>query len=468
MTSAKCIPVALCCLTALLSCSSVLGETVDVRSAGAKGDGKTVDTAAINRAIDDCAKAGGGQVRFPGGRYLTSTINLKSHVHLWLEAGATIVGVSDPEVYSSFSTPKEAPESRFGSRWHRALIIGDSVEDVSIQGPGIIDGNKVFDARGEERMRGPHTILLGNSKDVLVRDVSIRDSANYAVLMEGCDDMRVQGVRITGGWDGVHFRGWPGRPCKRISITDCQMYTGDDSIAGRYWEDTLISGCVLNSSCNGIRLIGPAVRLTIHACLIYGPGVCEHRSSHRNNMLAGLCLQPGAWDRTSGAMEQVNVSDITMHNVTTPLFCVVKPGNTADGIRISRLTATGAYLTASSVECWADAPMRNVTLSDVSIAFSGQDRGNQNAVVKGPGVDGRPLPAWGLYARHVENLRLDNVRFTRTDGLDLPALLCEDVNGLSLDGLRRPENASAVEMKHVERLSVRDVIPPLPTPGPPP
>jgi hypothetical protein len=448
-----------------LSCCGAHAATVDVRAAGAKGDGTTVDTGAINRAIDSCAKAGGGQVRFPGGRYLTATISLKSHVHLWLEAGATIVGVSDPEQYSSFAPPKEAPESKFGSRWHRALIIGDSVEDASIQGPGTIDGNKVFDARGEERMRGPHTILLGNSKDVTIRDVSIRDSANYALLMEGCDDVRVQGVRITGGWDGVHFRGWPGRPCRRVSITDCAMFTGDDSIAGRYWEDTLISGCMLNSSCNGIRLIGPATRLTIHGCLMYGPGLYEHRSSHRNNMLAGLCLQPGAWDSTTGAMEQVNVSDVTMHNVTTPIFCVAKPGNTADGITVSRLTATGVYLAASSIESWAETPIRNVTLSDVSIAFSGRDRTrSQGTEVKGPGVDARPLPAWGLYARHVEGLRLENVRFTRPDASDLPTLLCEDIRGLALDGLRRPDNAAGVELKRVELRTVRDVLPPLPTP----
>jgi hypothetical protein len=314
-------------------------------------------------------------------------------------------------------------------------------------------------------MRGPHTILLGNSKDVVIRDVSIRDSANYAVLMEGCDDVRVQSVRITGGWDGVHFRGWPGRPCKRVSITDCQLFTGDDSIAGRYWEDTLISGCVLNSSCNGIRLIGPAKRLTIHGCLMYGPGLYEHRSSRRNNMLAGLCLQPGAWDRTTGAMEQVNVSDVTMHNVTTPLFCIVKPGNTATGITISRLTATGVYLTASSLECWADAPMRDVTLSDVSIAFTGQDRASRDGEVKGPGVDARPLPVWGLYARHVEGLKLEMVRFTRPDGSELPALMFDDVRDLVLDGVRRPDNAAGVELKRVDGFRARDVVPPLPTQG---
>jgi len=457
-------------VSATVWCLTVFGglparaATLDVQRFGAKGDGVSLDSDAVNRAIEACAKSGGGQVRFPAGRYLCATIQLKSHSHLWLEAGAVIVGSPDPEKYSSYSPPKEAPEAKFGARWHRALIIGDSVEDVSIQGPGVIDGNKVFDARGEERMRGPHTILIGNSRDISIRDVSVRDSANYAVLLEGCDDVRVRGVRITGGWDGIHFRGWPGRPCRRVSITDCQLFTGDDSIAGRYWEDTLISGCVLNSSCNGIRLIGPASRLTIHGCLMYGPGLYEHRSSHRNNMLAGLCLQPGAWDATTGAMENVDVSDVTMHNVTTPLFCVMKPGNTATGITVSRLTATGVYLTASSIESWAESPIRNMTLSDVTVAFRRERKGANGSAgrVRGPGVDARPLPCWGLYARNVENLRLANVRFTDDTEEDTPAIICENVRGLSLDGVRCPPDVKPPVFTGVERLTARDVSPPLP------
>lgn len=441
-------------------------DTVDIRRFGAKGDGRTLDAAAVNRAVEACAKAGGGQVRFPAGQYLTATIHLRSHVHLWLEAGATIIGASDPEQYSSYSPPREAPESKFGSRWHRALIIGDSVEDVSIEGPGTIDGNRVFDPKGEERMRGPHTILLGSSKDITIRGVSIRDSANYAILMEGCDDVQVRGVRITGGWDGVHFRGWPGRPCRRVSITGCQMFTGDDSIAGRYWEDALISGCVLNSSCNAIRLIGPASRLTIHDCLMYGPGLYEHRSSRRSNMLAGLCLQPGAWDATTGAMEQVDVSDVTMRNVTTPLFCVVKPGNTASGISINRLTATGVYLTASSFESWAETPIRGVSLSDVTIRFNGSAASGGAAgsalQVTGPGVDARPLPAWGLFARRVEDLRLENVRLSSDVRAETPPILCEDVRRMEVDGLRCPPGGKPSILTRVESLTARDAEPPLP------
>jgi len=104
----------------------------------------------------------------------------------------------------------------------------------------------------------------------------------------------------------------------------------------------VISRCVFNSSCNGIRLIGPASRLIIHDCLFFGPGRFEHRTSrerHRKNMLAAILLQPGAWERTEGSLDDVQISDITMHDVTTPFSLTLTPGNTAGRIAINRMTA---------------------------------------------------------------------------------------------------------------------------------
>src|SRR5215218_4296057 len=146
----------------------------NVRDHGAIGDGTTHDTAALNKAVEACAAAGGGQVLFPPGKYLTGTVHLKSNVTLQLDAGAEIVGTSDLEQYQNFEPPAQTPLAT-RSRWHRALLLGVGVENVAITGAGVINGNKVFDPRGEERMRGPRTVLFGNSKNVTIRDVSIRD-----------------------------------------------------------------------------------------------------------------------------------------------------------------------------------------------------------------------------------------------------------------------------------------------------
>lgn len=237
----------------------------------------------------------------------------------------------------------------------------------------------------------------------------------------------------------MHFRGGPGRPCRDVSIVGCRFLTGDDSIAGRYWENTLISDCIVNSSCNGIRLIGPATHLIIHDCLFYGPGVRPHRSSKRNNMLAGINMQPGAWDATEGALDDVLISDITMHNVCTPFHFSLKPGNTAGRIVVNRVTATGVYRAASSVESWAETPFESVVFRDVTIDYIGGGTREQARIqVKSPGVDARPLPAWGFYARNVSNLQLDNVRL-RCEKEDLrPVLICENVQQLRMEDLKFP------------------------------
>jgi hypothetical protein len=416
-----------------------------IRDYGAAGDGKTLDTAAINKAIEACAAAGGGQVLFPPGRYLSGTVHLKSHVSLFIEAGATLIGTTELDKYQYPTIPSFMPEAKWG-KWQRALILGDGLEDISISGRGVIDGNKVFDPTGEERMRGPHTFVFVNCRNVKVSDISFLDSANYAIFFQISDDVDIRNVKFTGGWDGVHFRGAPQRPCRNVSIVGCQFFTGDDSIAGRYWENTLISDCIINSSCNGIRLIGPASHLIIHDCLFYGPGIRPHRSSNRNNMLAGLNLQPGAWDATEGSLDNVLISDITMHNVSTPFHFSLKSGNTADTIIVNRVSATGVYRAASSVESWAKTAFKNIVFRDVTIEYKGGGTKKQALMdVKSPGVDARPLPAWGFYARNVKNLQFDNVRL-RYEKEDLrPVLKCEDVEWLTLEDFKFAPPAQAFE-----------------------
>ena len=431
--------------------SSGASGVLNVRDHGAVGDGKTLDTNALNQTIDACAAAGGGQVLVPPGKYLTGTVRLKSNVTLLLEAGAEIVGTSDLEQYENFSPPEGTPLAR-NHHWHRALVLGVGVENATITGRGVINGNKVFDANGEEHMRGPHAVLFGNSKNITLRDISIRDAANYAVMLEFTSQVEVRGVKITGGWDGVHFRGWKDNPCRDISITDCEFYTGDDCVAGWYWQNTLIDRCILNSSCNGVRLIGPAENLIIHDCLFFGPGRFEHRTSgprKRRNMLAGLCLQPGSWDHTEGALDGVRISDITMHDVASPLHLSLRTGNTGGRVSISRLSATGAYRAAASIESWAESPIEQVSLRDVNLEFVGGGTTEQaQQQVRAPGVDVRPLPAWGLYAKNVKTLDLENVRLSVERDDARPALIAESVDTLTVDDVKFPRGAELSVVLH--------------------
>jgi hypothetical protein len=225
-----------------------------------------------------------------------------------------------------------------------------------------------------------------------------------------------------------------------VNIINCQFYTGDDSIAGRYWDNTVISGCIVNSSCNGIRLIGPATRLFVDHCLFYGPGQQVHRSSGRTNMLSGIILQPGAWDRSEGLLDDVLLSANTMHDVASPVTIWTKPGNPVGRITLNGLNATGVYRSALSVESWSDAPITNVVVRDAHIEFLGGGKAEQaSQPVKGPGVDARQLPAWGIYARNVQRLTLEDVRLSLADDDLRPVLVGDGVRDLTLDNFRFTE-----------------------------
>ncbi|MBI4661768.1 MAG: right-handed parallel beta-helix repeat-containing protein [Verrucomicrobia bacterium] len=416
-------------------------KAFDIRGHGATGDGLTLDSPAIQTALDAAATASGSQVRFPPGRYLSGTIHLRSRVTLSIEAGATLVGTTNLNHYRHPAVPDFLPEAKWG-KWHRGLILGENVEDVTITGPGVIDGNRVFDPTGEERMRGPHTIVFVNCRRFTLRDLTIVDSANYAVFFQLSDNVDFRNLKIIGGWDGIHWRGAPDRWCRNVNIVGCQFQTGDDAIAGRYWDNTLITGCTINSSCNGIRLIGPATRLIVHNNLFYGPGLRPHltsRERQRTNMLSGIILQPGAWDATRGPLDDVLLSNNTLQHVASPVTLWIKPGNTAGRVTVTGLNATGVYRSALSVESWAETPVTSVVIRNAQIEFTGGGTAAQaKQPVKGPGVDARPLPAWGIYARNVERLTLEDVRLSLVQDDFRPVVLADAVRQVRFDNVRFP------------------------------
>src|SRR6185369_10050084 len=145
-------------------------RTFDIRDYRSATDESDLDTGAINRAVEASAAAGGGQVLVPPGRYVSGTIHLRSHVTLFLAAGATLVVTTNLSMYAVPAVPSFMPEAKWGN-WHRGLLIADGAEDVTICGQGTIDGHKVFDPTGEEHMRGPHTIIFADCRRFTIRDI---------------------------------------------------------------------------------------------------------------------------------------------------------------------------------------------------------------------------------------------------------------------------------------------------------
>ena len=444
-------------------------RSFNIREYGARGDGETIDTHAIQQAIDACHTAGGGRVLLPRGRYPSGTLRLRNGVTLHIDEGARLTGVKDLTAYAGFEA-----EGWRNRRWNRALIIGEGLHNIAITGDGMIDGNRVFDPQGEEKMRGPHTIMLIDCQGVTLRDLTIRDSANYAFLFYACSDVHVEDATFEGGWDAIHFRGvdfkeGPARWNRNVQIRRCRFFTGDDCIAGHYIEDAIVEDCVINSSCNGVRIIGPARRLTFRRCEFFGPGRFPHRTSkrlNRTNMLAGLLIQPSAWTPTPGPLEDLVITDVTMRNVACALHVSIREDNTGTRLLFERLKATDVYSSAVSMESWADEPLGRVTLRDIDVAytpdaFDGPRIEGKPAVqspIRKPGVGvwGRKLPVWGFYGRNIGQLHLDRIRLMTNDLEDArPVVRADDVDRFRLEHLQHspaPAGTQTIECNAVRSI----------------
>ena len=189
---------------------------------------------------------------------------------------------------------------------------------------------------------------------------------------------------------------------------------------------------------------------------------------HHKNMAAGLCLQPSAWGRTEGIVDDVHISDVVMHDVGTPLHIAAKSPSTIGNVTIDRLSATGVYRAAASIESWAEEPIARVELRDSNIQFTGgfgpilvdpaeaavAFMTEQSEEVKPPGENARPLPAWGLYARNVTSLNLSDVRLDVLKKDERPAIILDGVDRLDIDNLRWPrETRRSMVLKDVRRIT---------------
>lgn len=369
-------------LTMLLSCQSPADEAVviDVTQHGVVGDGTTLNTEAFNRVIREAPE--GAVIWVPAGRFLTGTLHMKSHITLRLDSLAKIIGTTNLDEYDHYKPTKDMTRYDTGAgsvnanltgdeRWTKALVLGQNLEDVVIEGKGTFNGQHVTDSLGEESMRGPHTILLAESRNISLKDFHIHCAANYAVLGYELNDTKIDGLTIHEGWDGVHIRGG-----ENLVIEHCDIQTGDDCIAGGYWTNMLIKDCKLNSSCNGIRMIEPSENLTIQGCSIYGPGVYYHRTSGAvKRSIYGIVLEPGAWGDAPGHTENVLIKDCRIDNVLSPVVYSMGEDNTCSGLTIDGLKAT--HITYNTTPLNRQDCVRmwdNIQIKDLSISMNKEEK----------------------------------------------------------------------------------------------
>ncbi len=266
-----------------------MNNIINILDMGAVPNG-SLQTDKVQAAIDYIGSIGGGEVVIPEGTFIVGGLSLRSGVKLHLQNGAVLQGSSNWEDYVYNNAYEKCPCSPLSSRpasfrhsrWHNSLIRACDVENIGIIGEGaVLDGVDCQDPLGEEGFRGPHLIYFTGCHNINLQGYTIRQSANYAHLMEDCSDSVIKAVTVLGGHDGVHLQ-----RCKNIIIQDCTLQTGDDCIAGGDNSNIKVLNCDINTSCNGFRF--GADGLLVKACRFQGPGLFEHRKSQRNNMLSAF------------------------------------------------------------------------------------------------------------------------------------------------------------------------------------
>jgi len=408
----------------LPSATFAQNASYNIQELGAKGDNKTVNTEIINQTIAKCSSEGGGTVVVPSGVFLTATVYLKSNVNLHLNKGAVLKGVSDMNLYHSFipetdltkyntiSTDGNNSNSAYDTEWIKALIIAQGVNKATISGEGHIDGDHVFNAKGEEGMRGPHTIVMANCKDLRFEDITIEKAANYAILAYDLHNTILQKVHIQQGWDGIHIRGG-----KDILLKQCDLQTGDDAIAGGFWDNFRVEDCKINSACNGIRVIMPVKGFYVTNSYFGGPGKYPHRTSgaaHRTNMLAGIYIQPGGWGLVKGDLEGIRISNLKMHNMNNPFIFELHRGNNANDIVVENIKADDIK-NPIAIHSDKGFSYKNILFKNVSVRYV---------------TDANTKAPWALGAANVEQLRFENVKFY-ADGI-------KPQTAVQLDNIKAP------------------------------
>ena len=467
---------------------------VDVRSFGAKGDGKTIDTPAVNKAIDYAAARGGGTVYFPPGTYACFTIRLKSNITLHIENGATILAaefVEGSAGYDHFEPMDEAYSSfqDFGhSHWKNSLIWGEGLHDIAITGQGLINGKGLGRGDGKDNWlkdpNGPGTgnkaIALKNCRNVTLTDFRMLEGGWFAMLLTGVDNLTIDNVLIDTNRDGMDID-----CCKNVRVSNCTVNSPwDDGICPkssfalgypRVTENLTIANCLVT----GNYVVGSVLDGTwkkmpadftdkIHGRIKFGT---ETNGGFRNIAISNCIFEDSrglAFETVDGGMiEDVTVSNLTMRGiVNAPLFLRLgkrmrgpagRPIGTMKRILIQNVVSSGANLLPSVMAGLTGHPIEDVKLSDIYLHHAG---GAPDAMAKlSPDENelGYPeatmfgdLPATGLFLRHMRGVEMSNIEVAVAKPDPRPAVWMQDVIGADCFRVRSPAGSPSFSLNQVE------------------
>ena len=435
----------------MAGCMTAYAADFNIVSYGAKSDTTMLSTTAIQQAIDDCSKAGGGRVVIPEGIYKTGTIVLKSNVCFYLEQGATLYGSTDLKDYIPMKSDYVSLRTNVATI---QLIYADKVTNVTIDGQGTIDGRgRAFKklSWNDEGITRPHLLRIIRGENIMVRNITLRNSGCWMQHYLACDRLNIDGIKVFNrnnyNNDALDLDG-----CHEVTVKGMVSDSDDDGItlkstSPRLCENVRISDCEVSSHCNAVKL------------------GTETNGGFRNIHISGIKVKPssdqkekffGQWIGSSaisleivdgGVLENVSVSDMTVEGTESPIF--IRLGNrgrgyqyaavasdlesatlipinhvgTINGIRLDNIHIRNAGSMGCSITGLPDHPVENVQVSNVTIHHKGGVTADEMAHINDSVKDEKEkeypeatmwgnLPAKGFFVRHARNVRFNRVTIT--------------------------------------------------------
>ncbi len=484
------------------SLESSLGARVyNIRDFGAKGDGQSLDTAALQSAIDACANEKGGTVLVPAGTFVIGTVQIKSNVTLHVSAGGTLLGTVDGKQYHAADEIPLQGDSTLEDG-NVGLIYAVKAENITIEGPGTIDGNgKQFlhgpnnepAPSGLKSHERPYHLMFYQCTNVRVRDIYLLSCAYHSIRVIQCQYMWFTGIHIRNRMihnaDGFHFIS-----AKHVRISDCTVECQDDACAlFGSCQYVTVTNCSFSTRWSVFRFGGgEATNIAVSNCLIYETYGCP------------IKLHCTARSK----FENLSFSNLVMKNVTGPISISMggrrrRPAPPAGGTQTNtppaepdqsdqpeppgicrNISFSGIHAIVSVPVPFADVPftsnynpgeirsciglsaignnyIENITFSDVQITFPGGGTAEQGALRDVPKVIGEyyaagVFPAYALYARNVRGLTLSNVRFQVAAAEARPAVVFDNVEDAAINGLNAQGTKEAESL--LRFIDTRDVL----------
>jgi polygalacturonase len=339
--------------------------TFNVRDFGATGDGKTFDTASIQKTLDACGAAGGGTVKFPPGIYLSTPLTIRTKTIFQLEAGATLLASTNQSDF--MKVPGDWLQAKSGGDFI-PFIGGKDLADVTFTGGGVIDGNgavwwgeaeKARQIKSGYTLRRPNLIVIERCKNLRMENITLQNSPKFHVVPTECDGVVISNLTVLAPERAANTDAIDPSGCKNVLITKCKIDVGDDNVAikagkkvaGREFacEDITVTDCTFlhgHGMSIGSETAGGVRNVTVKNCTFANTENGIRIKSQRGK---------------GGIVENIFCDGITMSNVNPAITLTCYYANNSAGDTASPAAVDDATKVSDKIPTYRQIRIRNLT-----------------------------------------------------------------------------------------------------------